>query len=246
MITRQLDFFKGARVQPNNIVSVQGHPEGTKAAQRHSIGPSSRAMKVVQHEGRASSALDASLHSLPHTCRGAHVYTYTYMQCMHTYTYTLIISLSLSLILYEQIFGETVWKELRPTSACHGQETSWCIHHLWQWGYRILLNLQYSQFRALPLGPIQDVIPGFCDDDCVDERTLAFRKFMYQNGFEEARHFFGPRYDSLAKWTRELLALLSWSSCLCRAYGMPNIAGCYCTKQGGWRDSSGLPWTRDT
>jgi len=58
--------------------------------------------------------------------------------------------------------------------------------------------------------------------------------------------FFGPRYDSLAKWTRELLALLSWSSCLCRAYGMPNIAGCYCTKQGGWRDSSGLPWTRDT
>ena len=97
MITRQLDFFKGARVQPNNIVSVQGHPEGTKAAQRHSIGPSSRAMKVVQHEGRASSALDASLHSLPHTCRGAHVYTYTYMQCMHTYTYTLIISLSLSL-----------------------------------------------------------------------------------------------------------------------------------------------------
>lgn len=51
--------------------------------------------------------------------------------------------------------------------------------------YRILLNLQYSQFRALPLGPIQDVIPGFCDDDCVDERTLAFRKFMYQNGFED-------------------------------------------------------------
>lgn len=105
MITRQLDFFKGARVQPNNIVSVQGHPEGTKAAQRHSIGPSSRAMKVVQHEGRASSALDASLHSLPHTCRGAHVYTYTYMQCMHTYTYTLIISLSLSDSLWINIWG---------------------------------------------------------------------------------------------------------------------------------------------
>lgn len=39
------------------------------------------------------------------------------------------------------------------------------------------------------MGPIQDVIPGFCADDCADERTLAFRKFMYQNGFEEARHF---------------------------------------------------------
>ena len=158
-------------------------------------------------------------------------------------------SLSLSDSLWfsmNKYLGKRFERNLRPTSACHGQETSWCIHHLWQWGYRILLNLQYSQFRALPLGPIQDVIPGFCDDDCVDERTLAFRKFMYQNGFEEARHFFGPRYDSLAKWTRELLALLSWSSCLCRAYGMPNIAGCYCTKQGGWRDSSGLPWTRDT
>eukprot|EP00435_Cladocopium_sp_Y103_P064725 s980_g26.t1 len=51
--------------------------------------------------------------------------------------------------------------------------------------YRILLNLQYSQFRDLPSEPIEDVIPGFCTDDTADEKTLAFRKFMYQNGFEE-------------------------------------------------------------
>lgn len=70
------------------------------------------------------------------------------------------------------------------------------------------------------MGPIQDVIPGFCADDCVDERTLAFRKFMYQNGFEEARHFLAQDMIALQNepenslhYSAEALAYVEHTAC---------------------------------
>ncbi|CAK9069948.1 unnamed protein product [Durusdinium trenchii] len=51
--------------------------------------------------------------------------------------------------------------------------------------FRILLNMQYCQFRGLPLEPSESMIPGF-HSNAEDPSTMAFLKFMHQNALTKA------------------------------------------------------------
>ena len=50
--------------------------------------------------------------------------------------------------------------------------------------YRILLNMQNSQFKGLPLEPVMDIIPGL-SEGMDGPKTTVYRRFMYQNGFAD-------------------------------------------------------------